>query len=76
MIAEGSFVDTAQVVGIVRIGVAVFLAEVAGEHAHLIEQVDGSQRCIDIGTNDNNGQMAWQATKQVAAYRLFSWSDQ
>ena len=74
-VAEGSFTETAQVVGIVGVGMTVLLAEVAGEHTHLVQQVNGSQWRVDVSTDDDDGQMTWQSVKQVTAYGFFARSD-
>ena len=53
MITEESLVNTAQVVGIVGVGMTILLAEVAGEHAHLVQQVNGTQWRVDVSTDEN-----------------------
>ena len=55
---------------------AIFLAEIAGEHAHLVEQVDGAKWRVDVSTDENNGQMAWQAFEEVATHVFLTWGDE
>ena len=43
-VAEYAFVKTTKVVRVVGIGTTMLFAEDAGEHTHLVEQVDGAQR--------------------------------
>lgn len=45
IVAEESLVETAQVVGVVGVGVTILLTEGAGEHAHLDEQLLGTLQC-------------------------------
>ena len=42
MVAEESLVNAPEVVGIVGIGMTILLTEVASEHAHFVEQIDGT----------------------------------
>ena len=75
IVAEESLVETAQVVGIVGVGVAILLTEVAGEHAHLEEQVDGTQRGVDVCADKDDGLMAGQTFEEVATHVFLTWGD-
>ena len=55
IVAEETLVEPAQVVGIIGVGMTILLAEVAGEHVHLVEQVDGTKWCVDVCTDENYG---------------------
>ena len=72
MVAEESLVNTPEIVGIIRIGMAILLTVVAGEHAHLVQQVNGGQWRDEVSTDDDDRQMTWQSVQQVMAYGFFA----
>ncbi len=75
MVSKHSFVKSTEVVWVIRVGDTISLAKVTGEHAHLVQQVDGTQWRVDVSTDDDDGQMTWQSVKQVTAYGFFARSD-
>lgn len=75
IVAEESLVETAQVVGVVGVGVTIVFAEGAGEHAHLEEQVDGTQWGVDVCADKDDGLMAGQTFEEVATHVFLTRSD-
>ena len=75
IVAEESLVEAAQVVGVVGVRVTIVFTEVAGEYAHLVQQVDGTQWGVDVCADKDDGLMAGQTFEEVATHVFLTRSD-
>ena len=71
-VAQYTLYETTLVEGIVRIRAEHVFAVMGYEHAHLVEQVDGAQRGVDVCTDDDYGQMAWHTFENSPAEGFFT----
>ena len=76
VVAEEALVEPTKVVGIIGVGMTILLAEVTGKDAYLVKQVDGTKRCVDVCTDENNGLMARQAFEEIVTHFFLTRCDQ
>ncbi len=54
----------------------ILLTKIAGEHTHLVEQVDGTKRRVNVGANEDDGQMVSKTIEEVVANVFFARGDE